>query len=75
MMDKVEMSLDDIIKQNKGSGRRGRGSSQRGNFQRRGRGNSRAGAGFGGGGGGGGAIRNRRNFAGQRSPYSRVNLE
>lgn len=70
MMDKVDMSLDDIIKQTKEfriAGRRGRGGPRGGSFQRRGgRGNSR-GSGF-----GGGAMRNRRgSFGTQRSPYSR----
>lgn len=71
MMDKVDMSLDDIIKQTKEFGivgRRGRGGPRGGSFQRRGgRGNSR-GSGF-----GGGPMRNRRgSFGAQRSPYSRV---
>lgn len=71
MMDKVDMSLDDIIKQTKEfriAGRRGRGGPRGGSFQRRGgRGNPR-GSGF-----GGGAMRNRRgSFGAQRSPYSRV---
>lgn len=63
MMDKVEMSLDDIIKQTKGSGRRGRGGGAR-----RGGGASRVNAR-----GGVTPLRNRRGgrFSTPRTPFSR----
>lgn len=62
-MDKVEMSLDDIIKQTKGSGRRGRGGGAR-----RGGGASRVNAR-----GGVTPLRNRRGgrFSTPRTPFSR----
>lgn len=63
MMDKVEMSLDDIIKQTKGSGRRGRGGGAR-----RGGGGTRVNAR-----GGVTPLRNRRGgrFSTPRTPFSR----
>ena len=69
MVDKIEMSLDDIIKQNKGSrsrpgGRRGRGA---GNLPRRTRGTQRP---------GGGVMRgrNRGGIARKALPYTRVSF-
>ncbi|XP_075220034.1 RNA and export factor binding protein 1 isoform X2 [Lycorma delicatula] len=73
MADKVEMSLDDIIKQNKEfrnvGGRRGRGSQRGVSYQRRG-GRGLRNSSFGSG-GGGGPLRNRRGNFTSRSPYSR----
>uniref|UniRef100_A0A673X6Z7 Aly/REF export factor n=1 Tax=Salmo trutta TaxID=8032 RepID=A0A673X6Z7_SALTR len=63
MADKMDMSLDDIIKQNR---------QQRGGAG--GRGGGRAGGGFGGRGGGSGPMRNRPNLSRGRArptPYSR----
>ncbi|KAI1896709.1 hypothetical protein AGOR_G00097600 [Albula goreensis] len=81
MADKMDMSLDDIIKQNKqqrgggggrgGRGGRGRGGGRGGNVGRIG--GSGAG-GFGSRGGGSGPMRNRQNLSRGRSrptPYSR----
>ncbi|TRY69659.1 hypothetical protein DNTS_028424 [Danionella cerebrum] len=72
MADKMDMSLDDIIKQNRERGGRGRGTrGSRGGGGRLGN----AGGGFGGrGGGGSGPMRNRQNLSRGRSrptPYSR----
>ncbi|KAG9350383.1 hypothetical protein JZ751_026742 [Albula glossodonta] len=82
MADKMDMSLDDIIKQNKqqrgggggrgGRGGRGRGGGRGGNVGRIG--GSGAG-GFGSRGGGSGPMRNRQSLSRGRSrptPYSRV---
>ncbi|XP_072550351.1 THO complex subunit 4 [Salminus brasiliensis] len=86
MVDKMDMSLDDIIKQNKqqrggGSGRGGRGGRGRGGAG--GAGGARgvsagrlggAGGGFGGRGGGSGPMRSRQSLSRGRSrptPYSR----
>ncbi|XP_030645860.1 THO complex subunit 4 [Chanos chanos] len=83
MADKMDMSLDDIIKQNRqqrggGGGRGGRGGRGRvGTGGGRGGGIGRlggTGGGFGGRGGGSGPMRNRQNLARGRSrptPYSR----
>ncbi|XP_066498149.1 THO complex subunit 4 [Hoplias malabaricus] len=84
MVDKMDMSLDDIIKQNKqrggGGGRGGRGGRGRGGAGGgRGAGGSAgrlggAGGSFGGRGGGTGVMRNRQNLSRGRSrptPYSR----
>ncbi|KAG7459591.1 hypothetical protein MATL_G00212280 [Megalops atlanticus] len=83
MADKMDMSLDDIIKQNRqqrggGGGRGGRGGRGRGGSGAgRGGGVGRlggAGGGFGGRGGGSGPMRNRQNLSRGRSrptPYSR----
>lgn len=82
MADKMDMSLDDIIKQNRqrggggrGSGRGGRGGAGGG----RGAGASgrlgNTGGGFGGRGGGSGPMRSRQSLSRGRSrptPYSRV---
>ncbi|TRY69658.1 hypothetical protein DNTS_028424 [Danionella cerebrum] len=76
MADKMDMSLDDIIKQNRERGGRGRGTrGSRGGGGRLGN----AGGGFGGrGGGGSGPMRNRQNLSRGRSrptPYSRGLLD
>ncbi|KAJ8254478.1 hypothetical protein COCON_G00210900 [Conger conger] len=82
MADKMDMSLDDIIKQNRqqrggGGGRGGRGSRGRGGSGGgRGGGVGRlgGGGGFGGRGGGSGPMRSRQNLSRGRSrptPYSR----
>ncbi|KAG5853709.1 hypothetical protein ANANG_G00029010 [Anguilla anguilla] len=84
MADKMDMSLDDIIKQNKqqrgggggrgGRGGRGRGASGGGRGGNVGRFGSGGGGGFGGRGGGSGPMRNRQNLSRGRSrptPYSR----
>ncbi|KAJ8331952.1 hypothetical protein SKAU_G00430680 [Synaphobranchus kaupii] len=80
MADKMDMSLDDIIKQNRqqrggGGGRGGRGNRGRGGSGGgRGGGVGRLGGGFGGRGGGSGPMRNRQNLSRGRSrptPYSR----
>ncbi|KAJ8251713.1 hypothetical protein GJAV_G00224300 [Gymnothorax javanicus] len=81
MADKMDMSLDDIIKQNRqqrggGGGRGGRGNRGRGGSGggRGGAGRFGAGGGFGGRGGGSGPMRNRQNLSRGRSrptPYSR----
>ncbi|GAA6096357.1 THO complex subunit 4 isoform X2 [Tachysurus ichikawai] len=85
MVDKMDMSLDDIIKQNKqqrggggaggrgGRGGRGRGGGGRG-LGGAGRLGANAGGSFGGRGGGSGPMRNRQNLNRGRSrptPYSR----
>ncbi|XP_068193612.1 THO complex subunit 4 [Antennarius striatus] len=81
MTDKMDMSLDDIIKQNRqqrGGGRGGRGRGRGGSLGGRGGGVGRlgaGGAGFGGrGGSGSGPMRNRQNLnrgRGRPTPYSR----
>lgn len=83
MGDKMDMSLDDIIKQNRqrgGGGRGGGGRGGRGGRGGAGRGVSAGGrlgstgGGFGGRGGGSGPMRNRQNLSRGRSrptPYSR----
>ncbi|KAJ8264140.1 hypothetical protein GJAV_G00145640 [Gymnothorax javanicus] len=81
MADKMDMSLDDIIKQNKqqrggGGGRGGRGGRGRGGSggARGGNVGRGGGGGFGGRGGGSGPLRNRQNLSRGRSrptPYSR----
>ncbi|XP_041939092.1 THO complex subunit 4 [Alosa sapidissima] len=81
MADKMDMSLDDIIKQNKsqrgGGGRGGRGGRGRGGAGGgRGGGVGRLGGsgGFGGRGGGSGPMRSRQNLSrgrGRPTPYSR----
>lgn len=80
----MDMSLDDIIKQNRqrgGGGRGGGGRGGRGGRGGAGRGVSAGGrlgstgGGFGGRGGGSGPMRNRQNLSRGRSrptPYSRV---
>lgn len=86
MGDKMDMSLDDIIKQNRQRGGSGRGGGGRGGRGGRGgagggRGASaggrlgNTGGGFGGRGGGSGPMRSRQNLSRGRSrptPYSRV---
>ncbi|KAJ8399724.1 hypothetical protein AAFF_G00408290 [Aldrovandia affinis] len=83
MADKMDMSLDDIIKQNRqqrggGGGRGGRGGRGRGGSGGRGGNVGRlggsGGGGFGGRGAGSGPMRNRQNLSRGRSrptPYSR----
>lgn len=80
MTDKMDMSLDDIIKQNRqqrGGGRGGRGRGRGGFGGGRGGGAGRLGmsGGFGGRGGGSGPMRNRQNTnraRGRPTPYNRV---
>ncbi|XP_029364122.1 THO complex subunit 4 isoform X2 [Echeneis naucrates] len=80
MTDKMDMSLDDIIKQNRqqrGGGRGGRGRGRGGSGGGRGAGAGRlgiSGGGFGGRGGGSGPMRNRQSLnraRGRPTPYSR----
>ncbi|KAG7504753.1 THO complex subunit 4-like [Solea senegalensis] len=79
MADKLDMSLDDIIKQNRqqrGGGRGGRGRGRGGSGGARGGGAGRGGVGggFGGRGGGSGPMRSRQNLnraRGRPTPYSR----
>ncbi|XP_016411614.1 THO complex subunit 4-like [Sinocyclocheilus rhinocerous] len=84
MADKMDMSLDDIIKQSRQRGGGGRGSGRGGRGGRGGAGGGRGtgaggrlgntGGGFGGRGGGSGPMRNRQNLSRGRSrptPYSR----
>ncbi|KAM4635494.1 THO complex subunit 4 [Polymixia lowei] len=80
MTDKMDMSLDDIIKQNRqqrGGGRGGRGRGRGGSGGGRGGGVGRlggTGGGFGGRGAGSGPMRNRQNLnrgRGRPTPYSR----
>uniref|UniRef100_A0A3Q3WV73 RRM domain-containing protein n=1 Tax=Mola mola TaxID=94237 RepID=A0A3Q3WV73_MOLML len=80
MTDKMDMSLDDIIKQNRqqrGGGRGGRGRGRGGSGGGRGGGAGRlgiSGGGFGNRGGGSGPMRNRPNLnrgRGRPTPYSR----
>ncbi|XP_054615485.1 THO complex subunit 4 [Dunckerocampus dactyliophorus] len=80
MTDKMDMSLDDIIKQNRqqrGGGRGGRGRGRGGPGGGRGGGAARlgvSGGGFGGRGGGSGPMRSRQNLnraRGRPTPYSR----
>ncbi|KAM6905455.1 THO complex subunit 4 [Xenentodon cancila] len=78
MTDKMDMSLDDIIKQNRqirGGGRGGRGRGRGGSLGGRGGGPGRlGGGGFGGRGGGSGPMRTRQNLSrarGRPTPYSR----
>lgn len=79
MTDKLDMSLDDIIKQSRqqrGGGRGGRGRGR--GISGRGGGAGRlggVGGGFGNRGGGSGPMRNRQNLSrgrGRPTPYSRV---
>lgn len=81
MTDKMDMSLDDIIKQNRqqrGGVRGGRGRGRGGAGGRGGGGPGRlgiSGGGFGGRGGGSGPMRNRqipKRARGRPTPYSRV---
>ncbi|XP_020778304.1 THO complex subunit 4 [Boleophthalmus pectinirostris] len=79
MVDKMDMSLDDIIKQNRrgGGNRGGRGRGRGGSGGGRGgagRLGGGGGGGFGGRGGGSGPMRNRQNLnraRGRPTPYSR----
>lgn len=79
MADKLDMSLDDIIRQNRqqrGGGRGGRGRGRGGSGRGGGAGRlGGIGGGFGNRGGGSGPMRTRQNLnrgRGRPTPYSRV---